>query len=186
VVRLFGYCLEPPNVCLVLELLPSSLKGIIYKQPSSTAGSISTVLTGSQSALQKNPTEDAEPDATMHLAVKGSLSSHSTTSQSAAFSSTGTSSHGVSTSQHQTPLSKLVASQLSMLTVLQISIDIAAGLKYLHDMPVVVSAERQGNTISISSASLRPVVEAGSTDVEAGDGYQHPSSMKTTKVVHRG
>jgi hypothetical protein len=30
VVKLYGYCLEPPTVCLILELLPLSLKELLY------------------------------------------------------------------------------------------------------------------------------------------------------------
>jgi hypothetical protein len=32
VVRLYGYCLEPPTVCLILELLPGSLKDVLYRR----------------------------------------------------------------------------------------------------------------------------------------------------------
>jgi hypothetical protein len=40
VVRLYGYCLEPPTVCLLLELLPTSLKEILYgPRTQSQAGS---------------------------------------------------------------------------------------------------------------------------------------------------
>jgi hypothetical protein len=37
VVRLYGYCLEPPTVCLILELLPLSLKELLYGAPSGTS-----------------------------------------------------------------------------------------------------------------------------------------------------
>jgi hypothetical protein len=37
VVRLYGYCLEPPTVCLILELLPTSLKELLYGAPSGTS-----------------------------------------------------------------------------------------------------------------------------------------------------
>src|SRR5687767_6410181 len=34
VVRMYGYCLEPPHVYILLELLPATLKQRLYPQPS--------------------------------------------------------------------------------------------------------------------------------------------------------
>jgi hypothetical protein len=30
IIRIYGFCLEPPNVCIITELLPWSLKSVLY------------------------------------------------------------------------------------------------------------------------------------------------------------
>jgi hypothetical protein len=52
VVKLYGYCLEPPTVCLILELLPLSLKDVLYPPAESADPSAGAPPSSSSAAAQ--------------------------------------------------------------------------------------------------------------------------------------
>jgi hypothetical protein len=61
VVKLYGYCLEPPTVCLILELLPTSLKDVLYPP----AASSSTSAGEPSSSFDVQHVASAIPDSSM-------------------------------------------------------------------------------------------------------------------------
>jgi hypothetical protein len=67
VVKLYGYCLEPPTVCLILELLPLSLKDVLYPPVESTepsAGVASSSSAAAQLGASSGPDASSATSAT--------------------------------------------------------------------------------------------------------------------------
>jgi hypothetical protein len=59
VVKLYGYCLEPPTVCLILELLPLSLKDVLYP-PAESADPSAGAPSSSSAAAQRGDSTGPE------------------------------------------------------------------------------------------------------------------------------
>ena len=89
------------------------------------------------------------------------------------------------------PVQQPQVEKLSMLRVLQISLDIAAGLRYLHEMPLVANAVAAQQT-GEKHSHLATVEEVDTCSTSYQQHKQlstplaSPSQQKTTKVVHRG
>jgi hypothetical protein len=187
VVRLLGFCLEPPTVCLILELLPGSLKGVIYAQPTPLPSRTATTITVPHSGRTTTAymTSSSSEGATNVYATAACGSAGSGTALRDTSGSAGVpvdaslcaSSVTVSSATQQT---QQRANALSMADVLRIAVDIAAGLRYLHDMPLLP------HTRSLLPAGLLGVDEDAE---EEGRIDSTPSvaqnSHKTHKIVHR-
>jgi serine/threonine protein kinase len=137
VVRLYGYCLEPPTVCLILELLPGSLKRALYGEPSASAMASRAASSGvfshphSRSSTAFVTSSSTGCSATTAFVTASALSSGGgAPGPTAGLGVAGGASSGSG------------ANPLSMADVLRIATDIAAGLRYLHDMPLLTPTHR--------------------------------------------
>jgi hypothetical protein len=225
VIRMYGYCLEPPTVCLILELLPVSLKHVLRQaHPASLAsGSASQgndVCQGiNMSGLLGTTTI---PSSSVHISItasnqlagnaqgsNGALNSAIAAARSeqlrrtsglnlpqqsperpelllphasdgvdtdrqpqrTALLNTGDAGDGTRSSVTKSPSLK----PLTMMEVLRISCDVAAGLSYLHSTQAAIPA-----------TSVR--VAADQQDVQSGSMDSAGAVLAATggRIVHRG
>jgi hypothetical protein len=217
VIRLYGYCLEPPTVCLILELLPGSLQDLLYPKVDGsvqisfrnapTTGSnvlkspgASTVtesldhLTGNVGSLLSSGSAAQQPQALPSLQEQPSPVTSSSASpapqaqQGAEAAVGGSESPELETPAEATVVSPAAAegyefpiskSPLSMQQVLDISMQVAAGLAYLHATPEVPELEVAGEASGASLEQLTPVPPPPNPPSSA-------QPHKDKRIVHRG
>jgi hypothetical protein len=181
-------------VCLILELLPGSLKALLYKQPSEY-----TATTSNPSAAKKHASTGAttryltscDASGTSISANEAACTTYITVSDSFDFSNGTSKSSDKSAKQQLQSATHSLASvpKLTMLRVLQISIDIAEGLRYLHEMPLVADPDNLTGMPKDVSCNILEVVQE-SEGTTSSDLQSTPSTAvaahKSTKVVHRG
>jgi hypothetical protein len=195
VVRLYGYCFEAPTVCLILELLPGSLKALLYKQPTEPSATPTSQVDLEKQASTSQPTTylssyNASTASTTDL-KDAACTTYITVSESVDMSETNSTGSFVDARKQMQPeMTSLAAVQkLSMLRVLHHSIDIAAGLKYLHEMPLVADVAHHTVTTKNESCKLLetvPETEAGTSSAVQSNTSTGVATQKTMKVVHRG
>jgi hypothetical protein len=208
-VRLYGYCLEPPTVCLVLELLPGSLKGALYGEP---APMPTAAVPVSKASSSKEPSSLRSPTTAFNTSSSSGCPAVTASVTVAVSSSSGGDGGGESSAvlggatSPSSSSGTRGASLLSMADVLRMATDIAAGLRYLHEMPLLphtrnlllsaapgsIAAEVKEEHRLPGDAGAAPVAaQAGShRSSDAGVTANHSLSMpnghlKTHKIVHR-
>jgi hypothetical protein len=148
---------------LILELLPFSLRNIIYNQSEASIPASSNMkdkpvskftTASSVSTTMYHTAVEVEKDATTHSRDVNVVKDTAGTQQNSE-PSPSSSQSSASCSQHFL-VAITASSSLSMLQVLKISIDIADGLRYLHEIPL------SSRAIANAVGTLDPVLE---TDV---------------------
>ncbi len=131
VVRLYGFCLEPPTVCLIMELLPRSLNRVLYSLKPAGADATPTAGDGHSSSGC-----GSEGSGSPRAAVQAS-----DTSFSAAGGACGSAAGGCAVlPPHRLASERLQPRRvcpLSTLQLVQVVRDVAAGLAHLHATPDV-------------------------------------------------
>jgi hypothetical protein len=202
VVRLYGYCLEPPTVCLILELLPRSLKDLLYvktldasKQRLPTDLHDSAVPYSAPAVTAHATASSTHSSSTASTAVSAATSTRYATAAQTAMSAAPIASdqqlsaaasqlqpleHGGSSGALQ---QQCRAPPLTISDVLRISLDIAAGLEYLHDLPDVPPVPEEASLTTVNEATEQVSPHSPGT---APSTPTAPATRKTHKIVHRG
>jgi hypothetical protein len=197
IVRLYGYCLEPPTVCLLLELLPSSLKDYLYDTSRLSPFASTARYANSQKARPDGATGFVSTPTASPFRVAGNAELHrdgaeggghtgyptpeSPTSSSSMLGGgdaqllrvpdlTGPNAEGSSTDQRSDPLARR---HVTMQRVLELATDVACGLSYLHATPLEREAVPEDGALTElpMDQSVMPVEGA---------------SARNARVVHRG
>jgi serine/threonine protein kinase len=127
-------------VCLILELLPGSLKGALYIEPAQLPSATAPASGAPSSGGAINHPTPINSTSVFGTSMSSDRSTATAFITAAAAYPAGDASAKLSTvfvDQPAVSVSSTGPSPLSVADVLRIAVDIAAGLRYLHDMPLL-------------------------------------------------
>ncbi len=210
IVRLYGYCVEPPRVCLVLELLPCSLSARIHgASPDAATGTTGTTGASSSGGSSRAGSPAKPATTTAYLtAVEGQPAAHGlpatedddSSGPPSSTSSSGGGGKGEQKGADEAAAPAVVAHKaaqqpqplapLTMLDVVRISADIAAGLAFLHSLRARVDDDGGGVGAGGVALGMRRVredeLELGEEDWHSAVAEERAATADATRIVHRG
>jgi hypothetical protein len=180
IVRMYGCCLEPPTVCLILELLPLTLSSFLYPLPSSSPHAARPFAsTGWQqvpSSIHGQSLTLTSAPGTWHSAGEAVQDNCALDASDAA----------------RTEVTTCSSRSLTVLGVLQVCADIAAGLAYLHSTSLASQPSGSRSMASpvrlhgpsLSGTSALPSQSSGSRTEAVNSRLE--GLEKSARIVHRG